>query len=113
MLTPQKKGGVKNSAHLSHRFDLHALFLFRVMLSIYVRSLWPFSVPSSLWRVKAGFHTLPQVSVGAAVGTVDAVLWYHFCQVYFSSRVRLIVSLRTEGKHSVGGGAKEIGSRVV
>eukprot|EP00752_Nemacystus_decipiens_P003209 g2970.t1 len=46
-----------------------------------------YAVTASLWRVKAGFHTLPQVSVGAAVGTVDAVLWYRFCQVYFSSRV--------------------------
>lgn len=42
----------------------------------------------SLWRVKAGFHTLPQVSVGAAVGAVDAVCWYHFCQVYFSVQAR-------------------------
>lgn len=43
----------------------------------------------SLWRVKAGFHTLPQVSVGAAVGTVDAVLWYRFCQKHFSSQARV------------------------
>jgi len=42
----------------------------------------------SLWRVKAGFHTLPQVSVGAVVGAVDAVCWYHFCQVYFSAQAR-------------------------
>jgi len=43
----------------------------------------------SLWRVKAGLHTLPQVSVGAAVGAVDAVCWYRFCQVYFSAQARI------------------------
>ncbi|CAM9626698.1 unnamed protein product, partial [Pylaiella littoralis] len=47
-----------------------------------------YAFSASLWRVKAGFHTLPQVSVGAAVGAVDAVLWYHFCQAYLSSQAR-------------------------
>lgn len=42
---------------------------------------------NSLWRVKAGFHTLPQVSVGAVVGALDAVLWYRFCDAYFTSQV--------------------------
>ena len=66
--------------------------------------------------MKAGFHTLPQVSVGAAVGTVDAVLWYHFCQVHFSSRVRLILSIYVgvrKERHSGGGrgrGGGEAGS---
>ncbi|CAM9407520.1 unnamed protein product [Hapterophycus canaliculatus] len=46
-----------------------------------------YAVTASLWRVKAGFHTLSQVFVGAAVGTVDAVLWYRFCQAHFLSQV--------------------------
>ncbi|CAM9410990.1 unnamed protein product [Ectocarpus sp. 12 AP-2014] len=48
-----------------------------------------YALTASLWRVKAGFHTLPQVAVGAAVGAVDAVLWYHLCHPYLLSQARL------------------------
>lgn len=47
-----------------------------------------FGLPTSLWRVKAGFHTLPQVSVGAVVGALDAALWYRFCRGGLTSQVR-------------------------
>ncbi|CAM9554116.1 unnamed protein product [Ectocarpus sp. 13 AM-2016] len=47
-----------------------------------------YALTASLWRVKAGFHTLPQVAVGAAVGAVDAVLWYHLCHPYLMSQAR-------------------------
>lgn len=57
----------------------------------------------SLWRVKAGFHTLPQVFVGAAVGTVDAVLWYRFCQAYFLSQVRLASAIVSAVRRQVDG----------
>ncbi|CAN0375140.1 unnamed protein product [Laminaria digitata] len=47
-----------------------------------------YAVTASLWRVKAGFHTLPQVSVGAVVGALDAALWYNFCRGGLTSQVR-------------------------
>ncbi|CAM9400702.1 unnamed protein product [Ectocarpus fasciculatus] len=49
-----------------------------------------YALTASLWRVKAGFHTLPQVAVGAAVGAVDAVLWYHLCHPYLLSQVETV-----------------------
>ncbi|CAM9988236.1 unnamed protein product [Ascophyllum nodosum] len=52
----------------------------QVLLSLY-------ALTASLWRVKAGLHTLSQVSVGAIVGASDAVLWYWFCKVYFTPEV--------------------------
>lgn len=55
---------------------------------------------SSLWRVKAGFHTLPQVLVGAVVGALDAALWYYFARVYFTQQVCVVCELllRAKGK---------------
>lgn len=46
-----------------------------------------YAITASLWRVKAGFHTLPQVSVGAVVGALDATLWYYCARVYFMQQV--------------------------
>ncbi|CAM9617864.1 unnamed protein product [Scytosiphon promiscuus] len=48
-----------------------------------------YAVTASLWRVKAGFHTLPQVCVGAVVGTADAFLWYRFCQAFLLSQAEV------------------------
>ncbi|CAM9183326.1 unnamed protein product [Discosporangium mesarthrocarpum] len=39
-------------------------------------SIAAYAVTASLWRVKAGLHSLPQIGVGAAVGAADAALWY-------------------------------------
>lgn len=58
---------------------------------------------SSLWRVKAGFHTLPQVAVGAAVGAVDAVLWYHLCHPFLLSQARLLSVVCAVEAAGVGG----------
>lgn len=45
---------------------------------------------NSLWRVKAGLHTIAQVSVGAVVGASDAALWYWFCKAYFTTQVERV-----------------------
>ncbi|CBJ30239.1 conserved unknown protein [Ectocarpus siliculosus] len=63
-----------------------------------------YALTASLWRVKAGFHTLPQVAVGAAVGAVDAVLWYHLCHPYLLSQARLGVVCAVD---AAGVGGKE------
>lgn len=50
------------------------------------------ALTNSLWRVKAGLHTIAQVSVGAVVGASDAALWYWFSKAYFTSQVNKLSS---------------------
>eukprot|EP00611_Tribonema_gayanum_P027317 TRINITY_DN6720_c0_g1_i1.p1 TRINITY_DN6720_c0_g1~~TRINITY_DN6720_c0_g1_i1.p1 ORF type:complete len:294 (-),score=77.63 TRINITY_DN6720_c0_g1_i1:197-1078(-) len=74
----------------------HAMSLFFIgtyvalALDAYQPQWWPvdaaqtqgalaaYALTTTLWRVKAGLHSLPQVAVGAVFGTAGAIAWFDF-----------------------------------
>lgn len=50
-------------------------------------SIASYAIIAARWRVGAGLHTVPQITVGALVGTANAALWFYGARGFVSGQI--------------------------